>query len=133
MYDSLCGVFKPQYHIRLSAGIKSDLDMWLMILKSFNGVVFFQQLEDLLVLKFFTESAGANHLGWAFGFLPWPMHWNAQEIMKDITFLPLLTPIIIATEISAWGAKLYKRRPCFKLIIFHSSVLLISRAPSLSR
>ena len=64
----MCGVFKPQYHIRLSAGIKSDLDMWLMILKNFNGVVFFQQQEDLLVFKIFTESAGANHFGLAFGF-----------------------------------------------------------------
>ena len=42
--------------------------MWLMILKSFYGIVFFQQLEDLLLLKFYTESAGANHLGLAFGF-----------------------------------------------------------------
>ena len=65
---TMCGVLKPQYHIMLSADIKSDLDMLLMILKSFNGVVFFQQQEDLLVLKFFTESAGANQLGWAFGF-----------------------------------------------------------------
>ena len=39
-------------------------------------------------------------------FLSWPMHWNAQEIMKYITFLELIS-IMVARNV--WGIKLYKK------------------------
>ena len=38
------------------------------------------------------------------------MHWNAQEIMKDITFVELIR-IMVAIEV--WGTKPYKKKVLF--------------------
>ena len=38
------------------------------------------------------------------------MHWNAHEIIKDITFLELI-PIIVAIKV--WGTKLCKKKFLF--------------------
>ena len=86
------------------------------VFKYFNEVSFFPEQEwgdSSSVLEIITDSAGANYLGCgglfsgALGFSTIPMHWNAQEIMKNITFLELI-PIMIAIEV--WGTKLYKKK-----------------------
>lgn len=65
MYDSMCSCFKPLHHIRLSAGIKSDLKMWLLFLNSFNGITNFPESDwcHLNILEFFTDSAGSIDMG----------------------------------------------------------------------
>ena len=92
--------------------------MWLMFLKIFNGVAFFpeREWEDSSLLECFTDSARAYRLGCGayfqghLVFLLWPMHWNAQEIMKDITFVELIR-IMVAIEV--WGTKLYMEKVMF--------------------
>ena len=64
-YDAMCGGFKPHHHIRLTVGIKSDLKMWLLFLRGFNGVTYIAETEwqDSSVLELFTDSAGSHQLG----------------------------------------------------------------------
>lgn len=120
MYDSMCGCFKPHHHIRLSAGIKSDLKMWLMFLNSFNGITYFLESDwcDLNILEFFTDSAGSIDMGCGayfqgrWFFLPWPNHWKDQDIMRDLTFLELI-PVVIAIEL--WGHDLQNKKVSFRV------------------
>jgi hypothetical protein len=118
-YDAMLGPYKPHHHIRLTAAIKSDLQLWFTFLEKFNGVTFFPEESwlDSDVLQFYTDSAGSNSLGCGayfqgrWFFLPWPKWWENQEIMKDMTFLELI-PVVIAVEI--WGHLLEKKK-----VVFH--------------
>ena len=113
-YDAMCGGFKPHHHIRLTVGLKSDLKMWLLFLRGFNGVTYIAETEwqDSSVLELFTDSAGSHQLGCGayfqgrWFFLPWPSHWKYQDIMRNTTFLELI-PVVLAIEI--WSGELKKK------------------------
>lgn len=101
--DSMCSVTKPLHHIRLTAGMKSDIRVWFNFIEQFNGTLNFMELnwssnEDL---HLYTDSAGNKNLGcgvylqghWAY--FGWPKKWQRSSLMTDITFLELV-PIILA-------------------------------------
>lgn len=118
--DSMCSVTKPLHHIRLTAGMKSDIRVWLNFIEQFNGTLNFMELnwssnEDL---HLYTDSAGNKNLGcgvylqghWAY--FGWPKKWQGSSLMTDITFLELV-PIVLAMC-------LFKTQFCDKKILFHT-------------
>ena len=64
-YDATCGVKQPHHFIRINAGIREDLEMWLSFLRDFNGKRYFQicSWHHSDVLQLFTDSAGKSQLG----------------------------------------------------------------------
>ena len=60
LIDLTCGVVKSWYKIRLTVGAKSDLNMWLLFLKEFNGVSIIpdQVWSTCDELQFFTDASG---------------------------------------------------------------------------
>ncbi|XP_062578413.1 uncharacterized protein LOC134240321 isoform X1 [Saccostrea cucullata] len=119
-YDAMSGASKPHHYIRISIGMRSDLEMWLKFLQKFNGVSYFPESEwtNSNVLEFFTDSAGANKLGCgayfkgSWTFLAWPGEWKDQDIMRDITFLELV-PVVLSIEI--WGSCLQNKKVLFHI------------------
>ena len=103
LIDLTKGVGKPHYHIRISQGARLDLDMWLRLLRDYNGRSFF--LDDIWetshTLQLYTDSAGSIGFGavfathWFHGL--WPTTWHGYNIAVLELF-----PIVIAVHI--WGA-----------------------------
>ena len=126
-YDATCGVKQPHHFIRINAGIREDLEMWLTFLRDFNGKRYFQicSWHHSDVLQLFTDSAGKSQLGCGaffngqWFFFPWPVHWHGCPIMRDITLLELI-PVVLA--ISTWGSQFSNK----KLIMHVDNEALVS-------
>lgn len=115
LINSICGLSKPHYHIRIKKEIRRDLEMWLLFLQNFNGISVFHDAfwvsnEDV---QLFSDSAGGEGLGfgvfyqghWCQG--KWPDFWHKNGLTKDITFLELF-PIAVAVFI--WGRELVNKK-----------------------
>lgn len=110
-YDAMIGISNPKHHIRLSASLKDDMDVWVSFLDHFNGICFIVEDDWLCnnALNLFTDSAGGIHGGcgcyyegnWAY--FGWPVHWRQSDIIHDITLLELI-PIVLAFHI--WAPRL---------------------------
>lgn len=110
------GIAKPHFKIRLSAGAKLDLRMWLEFLVHFNGVSAFlnREWESSSALDLFTDAAGSIGFGayfqghWVQGRWPNSLLCNPPSI----AFLELY-PIVVALE--CWAPSLSTARSCSTL------------------
>lgn len=113
LIDAQKGAKKQHHRIRISAGMREDLKLWLQFLANHNGTTLFLQREWATnqQLQLYTDAAGSQGFGayfqghWANA--PWPAHWIQQGVVKDITFLELF-PIVLAIRI--WGKNLTNKR-----------------------
>lgn len=118
--DAMCGLINPKHHIRVSCGMKEDIQVWLKFLENFNGTLSFDYTKWLTnqELDLFTDSAGNPNLGCAvyfsghWSFLQWPSFWNTLDIMTDITFLELV-PIVLSVC-------LFRHLLTNKRVVFHT-------------
>ena len=118
-YDAMSGLKKPFHHLRVSNGMKQDIEMWLLFLEDFNGIVYIPDgvwvSNDTLQL--FTDSAGSPDLGCAcflsgrWAFMQWPTSWVKQQLFSDMTFLEMV-PLLLAMTL--WGEMVAKKK-----ILFH--------------
>ncbi|KAJ1088753.1 hypothetical protein NDU88_001908 [Pleurodeles waltl] len=68
------GAVLPHHHIRLRAGVKEDLRMWIEFLKDFNGVTMLVDDEDWFwQIQIFSDASGAHGFG-----LFWDGHWASE-------------------------------------------------------
>ncbi len=84
LINSICGLSKPHHHLRITKGIRLDLEMWITFLKTFNGVSVFHDRYWLASVdaELFTDSAAGAGLGfgayfagrWTNGI--WPEWWH---------------------------------------------------------
>ncbi|MBV2113440.1 MAG: hypothetical protein KUF82_21005 [Candidatus Thiodiazotropha sp. (ex Ctena orbiculata)] len=120
LINAICGLTKQHHHLRITAGMKKDLTLWLQFFKNFNGVSVFHERfwvsnEDI---QLFTDSAGGSDLGfgayfagkWSCG--AWPQSWVSQGITEDITVLELF-PLLVS--LSIWGEELRNKKILFRV------------------
>lgn len=120
LINAICGLTKQHHHLRITAGMKKDLTLWLQFFKNFNGVSVFHERfwvsnEDI---QLFTDSAGGSDLGfgayfagkWSCG--AWPQSWVSQGIIEDITVLELF-PLLVS--LSIWGEELRNKKILFRV------------------
>lgn len=119
LINSICGLTQPFHHLRITKGIRQDLQLWLTFFQDFNGISVFHDRfwvsnEDV---QLFTDSAAGEGLGfgvyfagkWTYGV--WPQTWFALGITNDITVLELF-PMLVALHI--WGKELRNKKICFR-------------------
>ena len=102
LISSIIGVKEPYHFVKISAEMKSDLEMWKTFVESFNGKSMFLQDRFLTsdVLSLYTDAAASFGYGaiyssyWFYGAFP-PQCRN-----YNITLLELY-PIVLA--INVWG------------------------------
>jgi hypothetical protein len=104
----LIGKKKPNHHISLSAGAKSDMRTWKAFLDHFNGKSFFlqQRWATSISLQLYTDAAASLGYGAIFGqawfYGEWPNLWKAYSI----TILEFY-PILVAVE--TWASRMSNR------------------------
>ena len=102
LYDLQATVTKPHHHIRLSAGIKSDLAWWRTYIELWNGVSFLTTCAPLPPSTSFESDASGS---WGAGAV-WQHRWfqlawkSEQERQHNIATLELV-PIVISAAV--WG------------------------------
>ncbi|KAJ1209296.1 hypothetical protein NDU88_004674 [Pleurodeles waltl] len=109
------GVVLPHHHIRLRAGVKDDLKMWIGFLQEFNGVTMLVEDSDWFwQIKICSDASGAN--GFA---LFWDGHWAAEawptswkQVRHSIAFFEFF-PFVVALAI--WGPYLANRNVVFNV------------------
>ncbi|KAK3103024.1 hypothetical protein FSP39_015834 [Pinctada imbricata] len=126
-YDAMTGLKKPFHRIRVTLEMKEDVNMWLSFLDNFNGCSFYEISDwvDSDSLQLYTDSAGNIKMGCAaifethWVFLPWPIEWKGEDVMRDVTFLELI-PIVLAFFI--WGEHIKKKR----ILLYTDNLALVS-------
>lgn len=119
LINSICGLTRPFHHLRISKGMKQDLQLWLTFFQDFNGISVFHDRywlsnEDA---QLFTDSAAGVGLGFGayfngkWTYAAWPESWFDLGITDDITVLELF-PLLVAVHI--WGEKLRNKKICFR-------------------
>ena len=104
LIDLAGGTKKSWHKIRLNEGVKSDLRMWVIFLKEFNGVSLFQEQRWLAAadLELYTDASGGLGFGgymkgkWFQG--EWPQKIKFQG--RSIAWMELF-PIVVAVVV--WG------------------------------
>lgn len=102
LYDLQSTVSKQHHHIRLSAGIKSDLAWWRTYIEQWNGVTFLSACAPRSPSTTFESDASGS---WGAGAV-WQHHWfqlqwkNEREQQHNIATLELV-PIVAAAAV--WG------------------------------
>ena len=120
LINATCGLTQPHHYLRITRGMRKDLELWLQFFREFNGVSVFQDRlwianEDI---QLFTDSAGSSNLGfgayfgtkWTYG--AWPESWIVNGITEDITVLELF-PLLVALQI--WGDDLRNKKILFRV------------------
>lgn len=117
-YNAMSQARLPHHFIRVSAGMRSDMEVWFMFLKDFNGIYYFGDLEWTSSdnLELFTDACGNKECGcgayfqgkWCF--LKWPSDLT-PEVLRDITYLELI-PIMLA--LSVWGHLFQRKKILFR-------------------
>ena len=120
LINATCGLTQPHHYLRITGGMRKDLELWLQFFREFNGVSVFQDRlwianEDI---QLFTDSAGSSNLGfgayfgtkWTYG--AWPESWIVNGITEDITVLELF-PLLVALQI--WGDDLRNKKILFRV------------------
>lgn len=120
LINATCGLTKPHHHLRVTADMKKDLQLWLQFFKDFNGIAVFHDRfwvsdDDI---ELFTDNAGGSVLGFGAYFSgrlvrgSWPTAWVDQGITADITVLELF-PLLVALHV--WGEQLRNRKILFRV------------------
>ena len=109
LIDLTRGVTKPWFKIRLTAGAKSDLNMWLVFLRDFNGVSIIPDQrwyagEDL---QLFTDASGEIGFGGFFQGKWFQGKWLGESKDRAIAWKEFF-PIVVA--IVLWGGILSGKR-----------------------
>jgi hypothetical protein len=110
-------VTNPHHHIRVTDGMRKDLETWGSFLEQFNGTTMFleRDWDSDISLQLFTDASGGKGFGayfqgeWAAA--EWPGSWQDAGMLDDITFLEFF-PILTATAI--WGARLRNKKIVFR-------------------
>ena len=104
------------YHfIRLTKGIREDLQMWQLFRQEFNGYCYIQDLEWESSSNLHLDSAGGKslecgaYLDGSWAFLRWSEHWD-QIILSDITYLE---SVPMALAICIWKNKFQSKKIIF--------------------
>jgi len=127
LINAICGLTKQHHHLRVSKGVKLDLEMWLRFFDSFNGVSVFHDRfwvsnDDV---QLHTDSAAGLGLGFGIYFkgkwlaVPWPSAWHDRGLTNDITLLELF-PIVVAAQL--WGQSLRDKKirfNCDNMAVVH--------------
>ncbi|MBV2113348.1 MAG: hypothetical protein KUF82_20545 [Candidatus Thiodiazotropha sp. (ex Ctena orbiculata)] len=118
MYAAMSKAKQPHHRVRLTRGIKEDLEMWQTFLIQFNGLSYMLDLQwtSSATLGLQTDSAGGAALGcgayfqgdWVF--LKWPLDWEKTGILLDITFLEMVP---IALAVCLWKDRFVTKRILF--------------------
>jgi hypothetical protein len=99
LVDVTCKVKKSWRKVRISVGMKKDLQVWLNFIDSYNGVSV--MLDHFCTsngaLEFYSDSASGTGSQKDFGIYfqgkwaqgSWPLDWAKNDIFRDITFLEL--------------------------------------------
>lgn len=100
---AMSGASAPHHYIRITRGMRDDIQVWLAFLGHFNGVSLWQsplQLSKALQVR--SDAAGSLGFGVLFGdwwcAQRWPDHWAQSGILRDLTFLEFF-PIMAAVYI----------------------------------
>ena len=120
LINAACGLTKQHYHLRITADMKKDLELWVQFFQNFNGISVFHDRfwvsnEDL---QLYTDSAGGPDLGfgayfagkWAQG--TWPQAWVECGITSNITVLELF-PLLVSLHI--WNNELRNKKIVFRV------------------
>lgn len=128
----MAGLRLPHHRIQVSASMQADLEVWLQVFQSFNGVSFWRtklQLEAELQIK----SDATGTLGFEVYFRrhwctkAWPAKWAATGVRRDLTFLELF-PILVA--VCLWGMASHSVHFwCDKMAVVQVLNALTSRSP----
>ena len=101
MFDLLAVVAKPDHHIRLNAGFRSDLARWQVFLKSWNGVSMMAARDDREPDEEITSDASGHWGCGAYWRSYWfQLEWDKSSAAENIATQELV-PIIVASAI--WG------------------------------
>lgn len=119
LINATCGVTKPYFHIRITKGMRQDLETWLCFFRNFNGISMFQEKEWLLNSDacLFTDSSAAVGNGFGAYFQgrwlceAWPEAWLASGRTNDIVLLEYF-PILVS--IYVWGEQLRNKKVLFR-------------------
>ena len=119
LINSTSDINCPHHHIRLTKGMRQDLQTWLVFFQSFNGISIFHDTTwySNTDVCLYTDSSAARGNGfgayfqgrWAFGV--WPDFWHQSGVTKDITLLEYF-PILVSLYI--WGESLRNKKVLFK-------------------
>ena len=96
------------HHLRVSAGIRADIDWWLEFATDWNGTAFFLDREWLPSPQFQLHT-DASQLGYG---CFWQGHWlyglwDKKQLPQDIQWKELFAVLLAAT---AWGAQWSRKR-----------------------
>ncbi|KAM4704352.1 LOW QUALITY PROTEIN: uncharacterized protein WCC33_012757 [Rhinophrynus dorsalis] len=112
----LTGVQRPHHFIRLTQGVRADLEVWDCFLRDFNGrSLWLAPVSSNVEVGLQTDAAGSVGFGailgadWCMGC--WPAWWVGSGLTRNLVFLELF-PIVVALEL--WGDSL--RNNC---VVFH--------------
>ena len=111
LIDLTCGVRKSWHRIRLTEGVKSDLRMWLLFLKEYNGVSIFQNQYWVGTgdIQLYTDASGGIGFGgyWAGRWFQgkWPQVVQLEN--RSIAWRELF-PIVVAVVL--WGHRMQGKR-----------------------
>lgn len=103
LFDLSATVAKPDYHIRLNAGVRSDLAWWHEFLEQWNGVSLLTSLgEDIPSVVLTSDASGSWGCG-AFWNTRWfQFAWADSGYSPDVNIATKeLVPIVMAAAI--WG------------------------------
>ena len=100
--DITIGVSQPFHHIKLTAAVKADLQVWLSFLDQFNGRCVFiaDSFATPFVCHLHTDAAGARGYGALCGDEWFAGAWPAYLQACNITVLEFY-PLVVALQV--WG------------------------------
>lgn len=101
LIDLTCGADKPWLRIRLSAGAKRDLEMWLLFLRQFNGAAIIPDIAwtEGSDIQLFTDASGELGFGgyfkgkWFQG--RWPSVTYTSKSIAWLEFFPILVAVVV--------------------------------------
>ncbi|XP_072051535.1 uncharacterized protein [Amphiura filiformis] len=105
-----CGIKRPWCKLKLTAGAKRDLEMWLLFLDNFNGTTIIPEQAWFVEsdLQLFTDSSGKIGFGgyfqgkWFQG--KWPNAKFKNRSIAWLEFFPILVSVVL------WGEQLTGKR-----------------------
>ena len=116
LIDAQRGGSRPHHRIRVTQGMREDLNLWQEFLQYHNGTTAFLDSDwtASTTAQLFTDAAGNCGFGayfqghWTNG--RWPASWIDKGWTRDITMLELF-PIVVAIKL--WGERLKNKKVSF--------------------
>ncbi|XP_054843036.1 uncharacterized protein LOC129334764 isoform X1 [Eublepharis macularius] len=136
--DAMAPLRAPHHRLRVTSGMRDDLDVWSEFVEGFNGVTLWR--EELLLeaeLQVTSDASGSTGFGVYFRrhwcAEQWPPDWLASDLVRDLTFLEFF-PILVAVHL--WGDELANHSVhfwCDNQAVVHVVNSLTSRSPRVMR